>query len=68
VDAHQVGEAFTVWAAVVGMIGIAIVWELARLRAELRAMSTALSQHIVQTEHRLTVVESDLRILQRKSS
>ena len=67
-DAHQVGEAFTVWAAVVGMIGLAIVWELARLRAELRSMSATLSQHIVQTEHRLTVVESDLRILSRKSS
>lgn len=54
--------AFAVWAAVVGMIGAAIVWELARLRAEVRAMSTLLSKHQMVTQGRLTAVETHLQI------
>lgn len=63
VNPDSLSQAFAVWAAVVGMVGAALVWELARLRAELRAMSISLSTHIVQTEHRLTMAEANIRNL-----
>ena len=54
--------AFAVWAAVVGMIGIAIVWELSKLRTEIKLMSTLLHDHILQTERRQTHTETFLSI------
>lgn len=54
--------AFTVWAAVVGMIGFAIVWELSKMRTELRTMSKLLYDHILQTERRQTHTETFLSI------
>jgi hypothetical protein len=54
--------AFSVWAAVVGMIGIAIVWELSKLRVELKNMSGLLHDHILQTERRQTHTETFLSI------
>lgn len=64
-DPNQLSVAFGVWAAVVGMIGLAIVWELSRLRGELRTMSEALNDHIVATEHRMTMAEADIRALKQ---
>ena len=58
-DAH-LSTAFAVWAGVVGMIGIAIVWELSRLRGEIKDMSQNLAQHTVRTEHRVTAIETHL--------
>jgi cell division protein ZapA (FtsZ GTPase activity inhibitor) len=52
--------AFTVWAAVVGMIGLAIVYELAKLRAELKEMAEKMNDYIVVMERRMTHVESHL--------
>lgn len=52
--------AFTVWAAVVGMIGIAIVWELTRLRADLKELTVKLNDYAVDMEHRVTHLESHM--------
>lgn len=54
--------AFGVWAAVVGMIGIAIVWELSRLRGELKEMSGKLNHYIVHMERRVTHIETHMGI------
>lgn len=59
-DPSNMVTAFAVWAAVVGLIGMAIVWELARLRAEVRNMADMLNQHQIQMEGRLTAVETHL--------
>jgi CRP-like cAMP-binding protein len=59
-EAASVTTAFAVWAAVVGMIGGAIVWELARLRNEVRSMAQLLQRHQLHTEARLTAGETHL--------
>ena len=59
-DPDNLTLAFGMWAAVVGMIGVAIVWELARLRGEVRSMSAQLGAHMMQTEHRVTAIEAHL--------
>ena len=59
-EPNDLATAFAVWAAVVGMIGIAIVWELSRLRAEIKTMGTMLNMHQLETQGRLTAVETHL--------
>jgi hypothetical protein len=59
-EPNDLATAFAVWAAVVGMIGIAIVWELSRLRAEIKTMGTMLNLHQLETQGRLTAVETHL--------
>jgi hypothetical protein len=54
--------AFAVWAAVVGMIGLAIVWELSKMRTEIKVMSQLLHDHILQTERRQIHTETFLSI------
>lgn len=61
-DPGQLTTAFAVWAAVVGMIGMAIVWELARLRTELTTMSTNLNEYIVSMERRVVAIETHMQI------
>lgn len=60
IDPHPLATAFAVWAAVVGMIGLAIVWELSRLRAEIKVMASLLNAHQLETQGRLTAVETHL--------
>lgn len=50
-------NAFSVWAAVVALIGGAIVFELARLRAQFAQLSKDMNRLTVHFEHRLTKVE-----------
>lgn len=57
---HDLGIAFTVWAAVVALVGGGIVYELARLRAQLSEVSNKMHQLTVHFEHRLTRVEAKL--------
>ena len=59
-DPQNMSVAFAVWAAVVGMIGVAIVYELARLRGEIRTMANMLNLHQIETQGRLTAVETHL--------
>lgn len=59
-DPTNLAGAFAVWAAVVGMIGLAIVWELSRLRGEIRTMAALLNAHQLETQGRLTAVETHL--------
>lgn len=61
-DSTTLTTAFSVWAAVVGMIGIAIVWELSKMRYEIKGMSNLLHNHILQTERRQTHTETFLSI------
>lgn len=61
-DPQNLTAAFAMWAAVVGMIGIAIVWELSRLRAEVRNMANLLQRHQLETQGRLTAVETHLQV------
>lgn len=50
--------AFTVWAAVVALMGAAMVFEMRALRMELREMKDSLNDHIVDTTARLTALEA----------
>jgi hypothetical protein len=61
-ESSHLTTAFSVWAAVVGLIGIAIVWELSKLRNELRTVSLLLHEHMLQTERRQTHTETFLTI------
>ena len=57
--------AFAVWAGVVGMVGLAIVWELSRLRNELKDISHQLNSYIVSMERRVTHIETQLSMSSR---
>lgn len=59
-DSPELSTAFAVWASVVLLVGGAIVWELSRLRNDVRAMSSALNNHILHTERRVTHIEGHL--------
>jgi len=59
-EPHSLTTAFGIWAGVVGMIGVAIVWELSRLRREVRVINDQLARHMINTEHRVTAIESHL--------
>jgi len=52
--------AFSVWAAVVGLIGVAIVYELTRLRNEMRQISDQLNNYIVSMERRVSTIEAHM--------
>jgi hypothetical protein len=54
--------AFSVWAGIVGLIGIAIVWELTRLRNDLRELTGNLNKYILSMERRVTHIESHMAI------
>jgi len=58
----NLGQAFGVWAAVVGLVGACVVYELARVRGELKEMSEQLNTYIVGMERRVTAIETYLRI------
>lgn len=64
-EPNSLAHAFSVWAAVVGLVGAGIVWELSRLRTELRNMGDRLNQVVVEFEHRLTAVESAINRMSR---
>jgi hypothetical protein len=49
---------FPVWQAVVGMIGIAIVWELSRLRKDVKEISKQLNDLAIHMEHRVATLEA----------
>ena len=66
-EPNDLATAFAVWAAVVGMIGIAIVWELSRLRAEIKTMGTMLNMHQLETQGRLTAEEPAKKFSSAKS-
>jgi hypothetical protein len=57
-DPNNLTAAFGVWAAVVGLVGAALVYELSRLRNEIKAIAERLNNSVVEFEHRLTAVES----------
>ena len=63
-DPASLNQAFAVWAAVVGIIGAALVYELARVSGELKSMSFQLNAYIVSMERRVTTIETHLRIHQ----
>lgn len=54
--------AFTVWAAIVGLIGAGIVWELFGLRTDVREIKDSLSEYMIEVQGRLTAVETHLRL------
>jgi hypothetical protein len=64
--------AFAIWAAVVALIGAAIVWELSRLRQEFKEMRTDFHSELkelrtmfttasINTEGRTTHIESHIQ-------
>jgi hypothetical protein len=53
--------AFSIWAAVVAMVGGGIVFELSRLRMDVRQIAERLNSLALDHEHRLTAIESDMR-------
>jgi hypothetical protein len=57
-----INSAFAIWAAVVGMIGAAIVWQLSRLRLEVNAMTVKLNDYILSMERRVTHIETHMGI------
>lgn len=61
-DPHDLSVAFTVWAAVVALVGGAIVYELARLRGQFSDLSKQMNRLTIHFEHRLTRVETKVGI------
>lgn len=61
-EPHDLTIAFSVWAAVVGLIGVAIVYELTRLRSEMRQISDQLNSYIVSMERRVSTIEAHMSI------
>ena len=59
-ESTQLTVAFTIWAAVVGMIGVAIVWELSRMRTEIKELRIDFNKLTIGTERRVTHIESHL--------
>lgn len=62
-EPNSADVAFTVWAAVVGLVGAAIVYELSRVRGELKAMATQLNTYIVSMERRVATIEAHLHLI-----
>jgi hypothetical protein len=58
--------AFAAWGAIVGMVGIAIVWELSRMRSDLKEITARVNQYVLQMERRVTHIEAHLRMADRK--
>ena len=61
-DITTLPTAFSVWAAVVGLIGVAIVWELTRMRRDLHELTDNLNKYIISMERRVTHIESHMAI------
>lgn len=61
-DPGSLSQAFAVWAAIVGLVGASIVYELARVRAELNSMTRNLNKYVVTMERRVTAIETHLRM------
>ena len=62
VDIGVLTLAFAVWAAVVALLGSAVVYELIQLRNGVTGMSKALNAHILHSERRQTHTETFLSI------
>ena len=61
-EPHDLSVAFTIWAAVVALVGGGIVWELSRLRNQMMNLTDKLAELTVNFEHRLTRVETKVGI------
>lgn len=61
-DPQSMATAFTVWAAVVGLIGAGIVWELVGLRKDVHEIKDSLSEYMIEIQGRLTAVETHLHL------
>ena len=61
-DEYSLNTAFSVWAAVVGLIGAAIVYELFQLRNDLKQMTLRLNDYILHMERRATHTETFLQL------
>ena len=61
-DPSNFSYAFGVWAAVVGIIGASIVWELTRLRGDLKELAENLNQYVLHMERRVTHIESHMEL------
>lgn len=61
-DSIHITTSFAVWSAIVGMIGIAIVWELSRLRADAKEVAMRLNKYIITMERRMTHIEAHLQM------
>lgn len=59
-DPDQLSTAFAVWAAVVAMVGAAMVYQLAQLRAEVKDLRTDLHAYVLQMERRVTHIETHM--------
>lgn len=59
-DPTSLSIAFTIWAAVVGLIGATIAWELISLRRDVKTLGARLEQLALNHEHRLTHVETHI--------
>jgi hypothetical protein len=62
ISPDSLSTAFTVWAAVVALIGALIIFELARARLELKNMSEQMHQYVVSMERRVSTIETFLRL------
>ena len=54
--------AFSIWAGIVGLIGVAIIWELTRLRNDLHELADNLNKYVLSMERRVTHIESHMSI------
>ena len=61
-DLDYLSIAFTVWAAVVALVGGAIVYELSRLRVKMEELGDRMGALTIHFERRLTRVETTIGI------
>lgn len=61
-DPHDLSTAFSVWAAVVLLVGGAIVFELTRIRNEMRELRAYLNTYVVDMEKRVTSLETHMEM------
>lgn len=57
-DPQNFTVAFSVWAAVVALVGAATVWQLSQLRKEVKDLRADLNVHILNIERRITHIET----------
>ena len=61
-DPTNLTIAFTVWAAVVAIVGGAIVWELAKLRGDVQFLRNIVTHIQIEIQGRITAIETHLQM------
>ena len=59
-DPQTLSTAFAIWAAVVAMVGAAMVYQLSQLRVEVKDLRADLNAYVLKMERRVTYIETHI--------